>query len=520
MLSDKAKNALANFYDFGVEYWKLDLEEKPHREMCNIVQAIEDDPDTPYGMSIVPRGCYKTSIGRAAAVWMQLRQIFLFDNVYHRIMLTSAVLAHSESGLRLIEGQLRTNQDLIKDFGKLFIEHNGKGAPSSRHPDGLMLAPRIQRGEIAAIAEPSFWVGSIRRVSTGFHADGAVVDDLNNKENTATDFQREKTKTYWELIFPIIGRTDRQGRPCKILMNATPWHDDDVRGSILRKEREREASDSTYKSKWTVLHKPAVDDAGVLFWPTKLGEKELEELRDNMSVGEYSANYLCDPVGKKGFVSEDEIIFKSREEFPELKQMRLCVDPSQHTKAKALGCYCAMVVAGYDKFSNLYFVDASGSREWDSAEMIAELFRYEEVHPNIPILVEDKHMAHFDHAIHLEEQIRSATGVRKTLRIQYVPAESETKYEKWMKLQPRFRSHRVIIASEIAPKIKGEIKEELLRGTVSRFKDFLDAMAIALYGVRPKVARDVEQGNVVQMMPKGPATFAQMVPGVERYFPK
>ena len=523
MLNDNARRALDDLFYFGTEYWGLELEEKPHREMCAIIQRSEDDPETPFAMLVVPRGTYKTSIARAAAVWKQLRQIFLFENVYHRIMLASAVLAHGEASLRVIEGQLRSNQKLIADFGKLWIPPGGNTQKSS-HPDGILLAPRIRAGEIAAISEPSFWVGSQRRISTGFHADGAVVDDLNNKENTATDVQREKSKTYWKLIFPIIGKTDRVGRPCTVILNATPWHDDDVRGSILRQEREREAADAGYKSKWVVLHRPAIDENGEPFFPSKLGVAELESLREDMGATEFSANYLCDPVGENGFVHEDEIQWKSRETFPaDLKYLRLLVDPSQHTKARSLGCYTAMMVAAYDRFSNLYFLDARGSRDWDTADTIDQLFEIESQYPNIPIMVEDKHMAHFDHAIRLEEAARASrlkNGDRHVhLRVQYVISEGETKYQKWQKLQPRFRNRRVFLAEEIAPKIKVEIREELVRGTASRFKDFLDAMAMAELGVRPKVERGAPPVEIRREPGKPPAiTFSNAVPGLSKYF--
>lgn len=521
-LSSKADRGLKDLFFFLTEYWRLDLEEIPHREMCGVVQESEEDDSHPYAMLVVPRGSYKTSIARGTAVWKQLRQTYLYENFYYRLMIASAVLGHGETSLRNIEGQLRTN-NLLKDYGELWIEPNGKGAPSSRHPDGIMLAPRIRAGEIASVAEPSFWIGSLLRVSTGYHGDGAVVDDLNNKDNVMTDDRREKTKTYWRLVFPLVGKLDRLGRPSRILLNATPWHDDDVRGMILREEREKAAARPDFKSKWIVLHRGARwnDENGEehFFWPDKLGPEVLDELRDDMSSREFSANYLCDPVGEDGFVTEDEIVIKPLDEFPELKYERLLVDPSQHMKAKALGCYTAMVVAGYDRFNNLYIRDAMGSRDWDSADLIDQLFQVEARFPNIPMMIEDKHMAHFDHAIHLEETIRAEkTGKRVHLRIQYVPADGESKYEKWEKLQPRFRSRRVVFAREIDRRIMAEIKEELLRGKAARFKDFLDAIAMAEYGVRPKSVQMAPGVQKISSTGAAQLTMRQIVPGLDGYF--
>jgi hypothetical protein len=517
-LNDTAKRALDDLYFFCTEYWRLDLEEHPHRAMCDVIQKTEDDPSKPYAMLVVPRGTYKTSVGRAAVTWKQLRQIHLFDNLYHRIAISSAILAHGETSLRSIEGQLRTNRHLIEDFGELWL-HDRNNNLSSRHPDGIVLAPRLRAGEIATVAEPNFWVGSILRVSTGFHADGALIDDLNNWDNVQTDDRREKIKDYWRLFFPILGRSDRGGRPSTIIMNATPWHDDDVRGMVLRRERERAEQDEAYESPYGVLQHSAYNDDGTAWWPTKLGLDVLEKLHEEMSERQFSANYRCDPVGVSGFVAEDQVVFKKRSEFPQnLRWFRATVDPNAHFSARNLGCYAAIMVSGYDQFANLYFYDARGSREWDTAALINELFELNATYPNIPILVEDVHMAHFDHAIRLEEANR---GIH--LRIDYVPTEGESKYQKWSRLQPRFRTNRVFFAEEIPIKLKIEIREELVRGQSSRFKDFLDAMAMSEIGIRPTVKAGTMQSKVQQLnaaIPNGAGnpTFANLIPDIGKFF--
>jgi len=396
---------------------------------------------------------------------------------------------------------------------------------SSRHPDGMVLGPRLVAGEIASVAEPSFWVGSERRISTGFHADEAFVDDLNNRDNTQTDHRRMAVQAYWELIFPILQRKDRTGKPSKILMNCTPWHDDDVGSRIRRQEKERLEVDPEYQSRWLVLKHSAYLEDGSAWAPGILSLESLEELRETLSTTLFSANYLVDPVGRNGFVDEDQIIFMPRSRMPTpLRWLRATVDPSQHNAAREIGCYTAIMVGGYDRFANLYFLDARGSREWDSADVINELFQLNKDYPDIPILIEDSHMTHFDHALRLEEENRSKDGIRRHLRVQWIPIDYKAaKYQRWERLQPRFRSRRIFFADEIESKLKAEIKEELVRGQAARFKDFLDAIAMAEMGVTPKVARDgvmVDQSKEMsEIAPnKHQPTFAQAVPGIERLF--
>ena len=470
-LSPEADAALHDLYGFLVNYWGLQLHELPHREMCAVIQKAEEEDAKPYTMLVVPRGSYKTSIVRGSLVWKQLRQIYLFGNLYHRIVLASATLALGETSLRVIERQLRYNKKLAADFGKLFINERKKDM-SSKDPEGLILAPRLQAGELAAVAEPSFWVASIRRISTGFHADEAFVDDLNNRENVATDTQRKKTQEYFDLLKPIVEPKDRGGKRTRLVMTCTPWHDGDVRGTILRQEKERLIADPSYDSPWNVIHHSAYNEDGTAYFPEKLSLEVLEEYRENMAVNLFSSNYLCDPVGAQGFVDESQILFKSRDTFPPLRWMRCPVDPSQHKQGKVLGCYTALGIIGYDRFANTYVLDLRGSREWTSGDLIDELFQIHDEYPDVPLMIEEVHMAHLDHAIKLEEARRSEDGERHHLRIQWIPTGSESKYQKWEKLQPRFRSGRIIFAEEIDPKIKAEVKEELVRGEAAGSRTF------------------------------------------------
>jgi hypothetical protein len=101
-------------------------------------------------------------------------------------------------------------------------------------------------------------------------------------------------------------------------------------------------------------------------------------------------------------------------------------------------------------------------------------------------------MSHFDHAVRMEEMRRSEKEGRLIrLPINWVPLDYKaSKYERWQKLHPRFTSRSIIFADSIPPSIKEEIKDELVRGEAARFKDFLDALALAETGFRPRIAQD------------------------------
>jgi hypothetical protein len=489
-LSTEATRGLEDFFFFGTHFLGLDLEEKPHRAVVDAIESVERG-EARNALIVIPRGFYKTSVASAALVWKQYRKVFLEDNPYHRIVIASATLALGEQILKRIEGMLRgggKNQRLFHEYPKLWSDRTW-GAQGSRQPDGIVLAQRITRGEKASCPEPNFWIGSLRRISTGFHADEAFLDDMNNRENVATGFQRAKVQDYFELIQPILVQQDEQGRPPKMTYTCTPWHDDDVRGRIERAEEQRRQRDPEAPRDWEIVKFGVYDEGGAPTFPAKFPVPVVENLRANLATSLFAANYLCDPVGDAVFVHEDWIQFKAPDTFPPLQYGRIAVDPNQHKEAKVSGCYAAIVVAGFDRFGKMYVLEAQGSRDWSSKEFIDVLFELKDRYPDFKLLIEDAHMAHFEHAVRLEEARRSEKEGRPVkLRIVWVPvATNKSKYERYEKLEPRFRARAVVLSDEIHPNLKMELRDELVRGAKARYQDFLDALAIADTGFRIKV---------------------------------
>jgi hypothetical protein len=120
--------------------------------------------------------------------------------------------------------------------------------------------------------------------------------------------------------------------------------------------------------------------------------------------------------------------------------------------------------------------------------------------------MEDSHMGYFRLAVQMEEARRSeVAGKPVRLRIHYVPIDVKaSKYERWEKLRPRFERGSIVFADDIAPSIKAEIKNELVRGQAARFKDFLDALAMAETGVMPKTGRDGSYVDLTHGKPDQP----------------
>ncbi len=458
--------------------------------MIEALQLSVLEPSQPNVLIVEPRGWFKTSVLRGFTVWKHARKIFLKHNPYHRTVISSSTLGFSRTYIDGLSAVLRAggwNGRLRDHFPTPFWRERTFNGPGSAMEDAINLAPRIDAPANPAIVEPSIFIGSLRRISTGFHADDAVCDDLNNDENVSTAFQREKVHRYYNLLYPIVSPVDTDGEPGHISMICTPWHDDDVRGRIIREEGAKKEADPSYVSPWRILEEGPFNDRGEARFEKRLSLERLEFLRGQMGVHEFSANYLCDPVGERGFVPPQCIRWKSLRTFPELRMKRFALDPNQHKEAKSAGCYAAIVQAGFDHFNHMYVSGAWGSRTWGAREIIEKLFELHDAFPDHQLLCEDAHMGHFHAAIQLEEARRSQESGRMIrLPIWYVPVDVKTsKYDRWQRIGTRFHNGTITLADEIEPLLKAEIKEELTRGQIARFNDFNDALALAEAGYRP-----------------------------------
>lgn len=487
-LTDDARVALDDSFHFLKFFCGLDLEEQPHRKVTDAIEAAERH-EVRGALIQLPRGYFKSSIASGALAWKLARRAVAGD-YYFRIAVASAGLALTENILARVEAILRPggyNQRLLGHFeGKLWRERSYRDR-GSRRPEGIFIDPRLSAGEKPSVPEPNIWTASLKRLSTGFHADELYLDDLNLDTNTQTVAQREKVHRYFALLEPILVH-DQTGRSARKTYTCTMWHDDDVRGRIERRVAQEKAAGQP--PSWSIVKMSVYTDETetASTFPARFPLEVIAEIRANMPTELFSANYRNDSAAGNAFVPEHLIKFIPRERFPALQWCRVAIDPNQHREAKSAGCYFAIVAAGFDRFGKMYVTDVTGSREWTSAEALDELFRLRERYPSWKFLCEESHMAHFEQAIRLEEARRTQeTGDLVRLRMNWVPIDIQlSKYARYSKLEPRFRNHAIVFADDIAPALQNELRDELVRGDKARFQDFLDALAIADTGFRLK----------------------------------
>lgn len=127
---------------------------------------------------------------------------------------------------------------------------------------------------------------------TGKHFDFGIIDDpIKNAEEAFSEVMREKVWQWYTRVF----RTRRIGGGARMLLTSTRWHEDDLAGRILERE----------KGKWTVLQFPAIDErdkrrgADGALWPERYSRAFLEEEKE-LNKYAFESLYQQRPVAEGG----------------------------------------------------------------------------------------------------------------------------------------------------------------------------------------------------------------------------
>jgi predicted phage terminase large subunit-like protein len=152
------------------------------------------------------------------------------------------------------------------------------------------------------------------------HYDLILADDIVDEENSRTEIQREKVKTWWYKT--LVPCCEPEGR---IFLTGTRYHYLDLYGYLIQNE---------YQAKHQVI--PAIPADGSTPWPEKFTLEWLEEKRQQMGSIIFNAQYQNDTSLMKGHIFKEEW-FRFYETEPDWDKMRFFIgcDPAA-TKREAL----------------------------------------------------------------------------------------------------------------------------------------------------------------------------------------
>jgi predicted phage terminase large subunit-like protein len=213
---------------------------------------------------------------------------------------------------------------------------------------------------------------------TGKGARIAIIDDpVKNAEEAHSEVMREKIWEWYQST--LYTRLTPDGR---IIVVMTRWHEDDLVGRLLKKERE-DITNGTHKGdRWVVINFPAIaEDDDILgriegdpLWPEfGFDEKRLSEIQSDVGPYVWNALYQQRPNAAEG------TIFK-RDYFKYFEEQKIGTETYLHVGEKKFDlrdCWAFQTVdtANSVKTINDYFVISTWYITPDKDLLLYDVFR-------------------------------------------------------------------------------------------------------------------------------------------------
>ncbi len=279
----------------------LGYEARPfHLDMLRFQSGAEDTC-----LQLAPRGFGKSTI---LTITRTVFEILRDPNV--RILIASNTQLQSEVFLREIKFHLAHNPKVLEYFGSFASEDKWDIRE-------IIVAPRTSPAKESTIT----CVGVGGPVASR-HYDVIIADDLVDEENSRTETQREKVKTWWYKT--LVPCCEPDG---KIFVLGTRYHYLDLYGHLIKNE---------YSDKHQVI--PAIDSEGTTPWPEKFSLEWLEKKRQQMGSIIFNSQYQNDTSLMKGHIFKEEW-FRFYEEEPDWDTVDFFIgcDPAATKRDALLG---------------------------------------------------------------------------------------------------------------------------------------------------------------------------------------
>lgn len=434
-----------SLYYFGKYILGFDLEENPHREVCDFVQNAG-----PLALALLPRGSYKTTIvSHIYPVWR------LIDNPNIRILLDSVILRNSERNLDVIKNILEQNERLKYLFGD---HYNSKKWTQSAITSKLRTMYRLK--------DPTIGTSSVENMEIGSHWDLIIPDDLHNEHNTKNRDQIDKVYEHLKLSFSLL-------EPGGMMrMVGTRWADLDLYGRIIERHKNWQVMErwAIHPDKLQMLKdKDSVIEDKYLFFPGRLNKAALFDILDMEGSEMFSAQYQNDPMP----AGESARFKKSWFKYGEDKDIPLymTVDPS--IGATPDSDFFAIVIGGINRNNDLFIENYIYGR-WQPFEAIDKMF-----------LMFDKYRDRL-RAIGIEvnafqRMLKFAFDVEMKKRGKFITIielrHNKAKEDRILSLNPRYEAGAVYHREWMRDH---EMEEELIKFPKGRRDDLIDAEAALL----------------------------------------
>jgi phage terminase large subunit-like protein len=285
-------------------------------------------------LALLPRGTLKSSI---ITIGFAIQWNLNFGE--DRILIDSEVFEKSKGFLAEIKGHYQDTHKLREVYFTIYGKYPDE-KKTQYNPQGtevwstekIVLTSRTRQRK-----EPTIDCSGIGVSKNGMHYDLIIMDDLHSEQNTKSADQIETVKDHYKLMYSLL----EPGHPAVVV--GTRWNYNDLYQMIIDEEQEE----------FNFITRSAESIDGQLFYPKRLGRKELNTFRKRQGAYLYSCQYLNNPVDDEAATFKKSMFKHISAQEVEKKKINWygMVDPSwkgEHSD------YAVIMIGGMDSRGEIY----------------------------------------------------------------------------------------------------------------------------------------------------------------------
>ena len=401
-------------------------------------------------LTLAPRG-----IGKSVCLTIVRALYEIVRNPNIRILIVSNTQLQAEIFLREIKDHIQGNQKFIDVFGSLVGDKW----------DGREINVKTRTTFAKESTVSCCGVGG---AIIGRHYDLIIGDDLVDEENSRTEIQREKFKTwFYKVLDPTL---EPDGR---FFIHGTRYNPSDHYAHLMN-------CDADYKCRVY----PAISKKGVSIWPEKMPIEWLEKKRRAMGTPIFNTQYQNDTTLMVGKIFKFEW-FRYYDTIPEKLIIFQGVDLAISKEDTA--CYFALATIGKDEFGRIFIIDMFKDRLSFLQQTFKIIAKAQQYHPRrvfIEVNAYQKAQAQL-------LQVISTVPVKPVITV-------KDKITRAWTLSSKFENGQVLI-----PKWSGsgdaiqELRDNLINFPDCDYDDDFDALDIAISNSFRKGKKDRRDFGVI-----------------------
>lgn len=284
-------------------------------------------------LALMPRGTLKSSI---ITIGFSIQWLLNYGD--DRVLIDSETFTKSKAFLSEIKGHYEGNEFFREIFYTVYgIYPDQKKTTVQKGTDTWSTETIVLANRTRKRKEPSIDCAGIDVTKNGMHYDLVIMDDLHSEKNTKNAEQIEQVKEHYKLVYSLL----EPGHPAVVV--GTRWDYNDLYQMIIDEEQED----------FNFITRSAESTDGNIFYPGRLGRRELDKFRRKQGPYIFSCQYLNNPVDNENATFKKSMFNYITLDLLNKKNINWygLVDPSWKGESSD---YAVIIIGGMDNHGEIY----------------------------------------------------------------------------------------------------------------------------------------------------------------------